>query len=224
MLGAVGSFLGEVGDLFGAFLGGNPSSSSSSLLGPVLVGASIGLVWSAIDGYQVDNQTAVEKVTGKLVKTGDKAAFYPGGNLDKEVDLKSYQDAPVAPVVEGRQPEPQNALKNTLKGAGIGAACALPLVSYVLPTVAGVRAGQVLGDGRTSLGAGVGVIAGAAATVGGIMAWSQLGVTGGLIAAGGLALTGAALGHKYFSEKAKQEAAPARDFGQQWWTNQGQSY
>lgn len=138
-------------------------------------GAAIGAVGGAVSGYShpVEAQK-VSGVAGRLQKKGDSLAFYPGGRVDKEVDVEAYQNAPVAPRSERSQVEKQNALLNTLKGAGL------------------------------------------AVTAGSVLAISHAGTTGGLIAAGVMGLTGAAIGHKVFSAHA-QRSQPQHDFGQQWW-------
>lgn len=205
-----------------AFYGPGADPSLALLWVPTLAGTAIGAVVGGKEGGRLGAEAAVQKIPGTLRIEGERLAFYPNNKIDQRVDLNTYQNAEEAPLVFP-EPKPQNAIWNATRGAAIGAALVpaqlIPLVGVAAPTYLGAKVGEILDD-RTALGTGLGAVAGAALTIGGIALANNRAIPQGKLALafmGGLGLVGAALGHTVFSRQAEQEAAPYHDFGQQWW-------
>jgi hypothetical protein len=200
---------------------GDGISVSTALVAvPTVIGAAIGATVGAKDGYALNGEAASQEIAGILKTDGEKLSFYPNGELQREVDLQAYQNAEEAKLSKP-ETKPQNALWNSLKGAAVGAALVpaqvIPLLGLAAPAMVGSRVGEAM-DKRTELGRGLGLFTGAALTAAGIgLANAQIVPTGklALLAAGGLGIAGAALGHTVFSNMADQPAS--LQYGQQWW-------
>lgn len=198
-------------------LTGGKEASTVTLLAPVVLGAVIGTGFGATQGY-LSEVTPEEKSVKGLLKVEDgEIAFYPGQRVDQKVDLKVYSEAELPSpevVVEG------NAVKNAMKGAVAGAAVtavgALPVLGPPMAALAGRGAGKLL-DRRTSLGAGLGTVAGLGLAAGATMAFfapldSTFPYFGAVAAGAGIA--GAVVG--YLSTG---DAVPERNYGSQWWND-----
>lgn len=221
--GAALGFMSELGDLANGLMGGHMTGTSSAVvLVPLLAGAAIGAVAGGVTGGREQPEAAGGHVTGVLQKSKDGAFFYPDGKVENKVDLNAFKNAAV-PELKAEQTAKSSTLKNALLGAAAGAAVLpsqfIPLVGVFGASVAGYQLGKAA-DRRTSLGAGLGLLGGAAATGGAIWTLNQAMNNGGgwplaLGVAGGMAVAGAAVGAAVMP---KTEVVPAhRDYGAQWW-------
>lgn len=224
LAGAGLTVLSAVGGVINAIGGGRMTSVGDGLLLiPVALGAGAGLVTGAVNGYRrAAPYREGGELSGKLSKSDDNAFFYPGGRVDKKVDLKQHEQATtpdVQPAKFGESKPFKNAALGAVGGAaGVGMSILGPVV--LATPIAGATVGASL-ENRTTLGAGLGTAAGiatAAATLYGVnQAWGYPGANYLPLAllTGGMAVGGALLGDKVITGF---ESVPAqRDYGQQWW-------
>ncbi len=211
LVAGIGSAMSEVVDLIFR-------QSTDSGIGPLLplaAGAVFGIA-AAVDGYRKSGGADVHEVEGLLSGKGEGLSFYPDGQVNREVSLARYQNAKTPELSEDKVPQPVNTWKSALKGAGIGVFSALPVVNFAAPAIAGGIYGRQL-DRNSSLGMSIGLTAGAAASVAIYTATSQFGLPGLAVAAGTLGVAGAILKPMSDRAAAAAEAAPRREFGEQWW-------
>lgn len=217
--GAIFTLIAGVGDVLGGLMGGRMDGVANSVLTvPLALGTLAGLGVGAAKGFQADNSPTEKAVSGVLNSKSDGLAFYPGGKVDEEVDLKAFASAPTAEVETLEIPKASR-LSNAAKGATAAAlvpAMLIPLAGPFLPVLAGENAGKELGD-RTTLGSGLGALAGVGATAGIIAAISTGGVQGGLMAAGVLGVAGAVIQDRIRAKA--PTSVEKRDYGVQWWNN-----
>jgi len=231
VVGVVLTFIAGVGDVLGGIMGGRMSGVSSAvMLVPVALGAGIGAVGGGVSGYKSEGP-GVEggSVSGTLQARDGKVLFYPGGQVDEEVNLSEFQSAGEAPLIKPALVR-TNAAWNAIKGAAIGAAVVpgvfAPIVGMGAGGYVGFQAGKAL-DQRTELGKGVGLTLGLATTAASVgimqlemMSAGQLKAAGAL--AGVLGVTGAVLGNKVFNARAQKPEH--HEYGAQWWNkNEGQA-
>ncbi len=219
--GAVLSLIAGVGDLMGGIMGGRMSGVSSAVLTvPIALGTLAGAGIGAVSGYQAEApEAAGGSLHGTLQARDGKVLFYPNGQVDREVNLTEYQSAGEAELIKPEAVK-TNAALDTVKGALVGAAIVpsvfIPLAGIAAGGYVGIEAGAAL-DKRTELGKGLGLTLGVAATAStiaiGQLSSGRLEAAGAL--AGGLAVVGAALGHKVFEGRAQGEEH--HDYGTQWW-------
>lgn len=230
MVGVGLTVLAGVGDVLGGLMGGRMSGVSSAvMLVPVALGAGIGAVGGGVSGFRAEGPGVDGgSVSGTLQARDGKVFFYPGGQVDQEVNLNEFQSAGEAPLIKPDAVQTNaafDAVKGAVVGAAMGPAVLVPIVGLGVGGYVGYQAGQAL-DQRTELGRGLGLTLGLGATAASVavmrMEWgssSQLKAAGAL--AGVLGATGAALGHKIFEARAQQ--AEHHDYGTQWWNkNEGQ--
>lgn len=221
------AFLSGVGSVLNGLMGGSMGSGAGTaiLTVPIAIGATLGAGFAGHAGYNAQPESGERSVEGFLKVEGQEVSFYPGGRVDREVDLNAYKEATTPPLTKPTA-EPQDKTKNTLKGAAVGAGlmvgAVVPVVGLGAGAVVGNQVGEAFGDKRTALAPALGTLAGVGVTAGifgALSTWSQTG--NWTVAAGlglGLGVAGAAVGHKVFSDMANQ--APSRNYGEQWW-NQG---
>jgi hypothetical protein len=211
-------FMAGLADLLNALVGGRSHGAGNALmLVPVAIGTALGAAAGAGIGYSLKANAAMEAVDGVLSREAGEAAFYPKGQVEAKVDLNKFQEAttpPVSPAKIEQAGTVSSVIKGGLAGALMAPASVIPLVGLAIPPVVGYHVGEAVGD-RTALGKGAGVLAGAATVVGSYAAMSSGGAQAFAALAGGLALGGAVVGKKVFSEMGSTPAR--RDYGQQWW-------
>jgi hypothetical protein len=224
VVGAGLTFMVGLGDLLGAFMSMSSVHSSGSsllLLAPTALGAAIGAGIGAKEGYDSSPKAAEHKVSGplKFEYSPDgqgTLAFYPGADLNKRVDLNTYQAAPEAPLETPPSASPAwNRVQGAVAGALLPGAAMIPLLGLGAGAYAGSRVGESI-DKRTALGSGLGLVAGAAFTAASFPAIGAAlnhGNWAGLAALSAVgAAAGALTGDKVF---APQGPRPVNDSA--WW-------
>lgn len=207
----------------------NPYSRGSGIntgfvLGAAALGAAVGGV---VGGAGMLEQGRLEDQAGTVIEGrlrseiqpdgSNRLAFYPGGSVDRRVDVNAYAQTDELPEVPI---EPRAWWKDSLVGAGLGAALApgtmVPLVGIFAPAAVGYQAGDALTDGE-AYGQVLGAAAGIGVTAGTIWAGNTLGLVKGFgIMAGATGAVGAALAPVVLP-KMRQRTAEQELISQQWW-------
>lgn len=218
--------------LSGPYYRGGGGSAEAFILGAAAVcavaGGVLGATGMLAGGKDHDENGSVVRGLLRSEPQTDgtsRIAFYPGGDVRNRIDLNEYARATELPEVD----VPAQAWwKDSLKGAGVGAAAGpalfVPLAGVLAPAVVGAKVGDALSGGE-AYGGVLGAAAGIGVTAGSIVAMNSLGIGPGLALVSGVTgLAGAALGPVVLPTMRHRDAEAAQ-LENQWWfrAHQGQS-